>query len=369
MSLRTPTIDSARVFAPTEVYGPQRYYCAEEGGQHGVIFYFPEHYIPQGPAGVDFSPPYSQGMPRADGQAPDFGWEKTNSWYGANVLAHGSSPWGYAVDFKNTETNHTAGAACLEFGPTVTPFFNSFTVPTEHWCVFIIARTNQPASGLTRRLFSINTGDGHTVQLGYTGSTESIFYESGFGILVLDYAWPVGEYLRDDGWMLIALNQRWTGSGSFGLGGEMDFWINGVMHRYARPVYSNLLEVVFGCIVGADYERKDGVSWDGTIAHLSCVVGGKTPIGNDQIREWFDDPWWFLRAENAWWANPGCPAGNFSLRRAADGELGIARSSDGHLSVARSSAGSLSVEPAASGELSVARAADGNLSICEKRVG
>jgi len=369
LSLRTPYIDAAHAFVPTEAMQEQRYFCDHDAGQYGLVYYFPSGPIPQAKIGTDISYLPNQEQSRAEGWAARRPWAKLYPW-GNNKAYTDSSPWGAAIRFHQPDL-WSNDAACLhcrlssgweELGNV------SASYPFHH-TIFLIAKASDgaPGVGQGRYLLTHFVGIFEFMEVGYAHPSGLLTLTIGNAAITgkTTINFNVASRLRSDGWLRIAIQHRATSIAA----GTVDIWFEGEKVVDSANAPYNSVSYTSAMIAGGNIGRKDGFGWHGLIAQLACVLTGSVAMSDDQIRKWFDDPWWFMKAERSFFIpSPRCPYGEMSVEPACDAEMSLEAAAAGDVSVEPACDAEISIEPAAVGEFSIEPACDAEISICSRGV-
>jgi len=294
-------------------------------------------------------------MHHADGLLRDKNWLKYGTW-ATNTMLHAMSPWGPALLHYNGAGGNDGAGLEVRTSP-----WTSFITPgnTNHfYTVFAIIRD---AGGTTNRAFL--THKSSSVEflklsiVGTTGLLNIVTGPPGFSTIINH---NIADYLRDDGWYRLAVVLHAAGATH----GAVDLWVEGT--RLYADTYGTSLDLwnVAAVIAGCPNDYKTGFSFYGDIAQLACIFTGGKKMSDDQIIRWFDDPWWFLKAERSMWIpSRRTPYGEMSIEPAADGEMSFLSSASAEMSIEPAVDAEMSIKPASDATLSIEPAVDGEMSI------
>lgn len=295
--LRTPYIDAAHHFAPTEAPLPQVEWGrrAPVGVKHRLVYYYPDGpMFPYGAFGKEIPNAHTLRMDRSAHHFSSGGWAAPNTWANGHACYVSSSPWGAAIRHDNNGVGNTGSAACFESGPHATTMETLGFGADYYYTVFAIVRPSGGSRTQVNVFLTHGGGVPDWLQFGYLPSNEWVYATIG-GV---PGATDITAYQRADGWLQLALmlTVEWTGPITHA--GYYDLWVNGTKVRdRVGGSFETILTRPTRVTVGANNEYKDGFSWDGDIAQVACVMHSTKEIAGHQIRQWFHDPWFFLKAE------------------------------------------------------------------------
>ena len=362
MSLRTPAIENAYDYVPNEAgaLGHQRYGAEPWAGQYGIVALFPDGPQPWGGdqgaalAAARTSVP-AHHADGAQGTYPNEAWTLNNpsSWIWSNWGYYDTSPWGAALRFVQTSIGN-ADRGCSH-GAMLSHAYSD----SSEFTVFAIVK-NFSASATARHFFTLHGGQ--STSFAFLPASEE-FSLIATGTAPSTTLWAITDYLRADGWMLFAFQFH---SPSGGGASKMDAWVNGHLIVADHPVVWASLSTITKVTVASDATNKDGLSWDGIIAQVALLTSGSAPASDDLLRDWFDDPWWFLKAERVMPQLPGCPCADQSISPATYADASISPATTADQSISPATRADASLEPATSADASVSSATHADASVCPK---
>ncbi|MEE9471225.1 MAG: hypothetical protein V3W32_05845 [Gemmatimonadota bacterium] len=367
MSERVEHVD-AHLGVPDELLGgPQRYYIDKERGSHGLVYYFPDGPQPEGPISQVYAGPGPQ-MRRADSIAAEDGWTFVAPG-SSNTVRHDSSPWGYAVETRNLALGHSGAAGCFNLGPKSVPLWDPASQFSKHsWALFMIVKHRDELGSYQEffltHLYELAAEESLEIGL-HPGTKNFVMNHGNPSTSQSQWVYDLSSWWPDDGWLRLAVNMK-RRSGALS---NLDLWLNGIKVRDgSSPITASGADMTrcVGVRIGANYERKDGLSWDGYIAQIACIAGGTDPLPDHAIRRWFDDPWYFLKAERFTRDYHGCPEGSPSIAVAAEGVPEISAATVGTPAVELAAEGAPAIDVAAEGTPGIGPACEGVPGICPK---
>jgi len=321
--------------------GEQRYYGAKEKGSHALIYYFPDGPQPEGKIRQRYWNTSGPRMLRADSRCAQLHWTQATP-LGSNWIKHDTSPWGAAPLIANWTIGNNGWAGSFESGGPVTiPLWDPASRWNQHsWVLYATVKHrdgigNYPETFLTHfyELFIEET-----LEISMVMTAKQVKINHG-APSVSQSTWTVNlaNWWPDDGWFRFAfVFQHGIGSSTR----SCDLYLNGnfvATKTVMTPLAVDMTRCT-GVRVGANYQRKDGYSWDGWISQVACVATeGVTKIPASTVNRWMEDPWYFLKAERLAPHLRGCIQADVQSRPAVSADvasrMAVAAGAQGQLAV------------------------------------